>query len=133
MKKYFLVVMFLIAAGSWSSGCVLFLIGAGAAGAYAVSEDEIEGISDASYDKVWNALRAVIRERGAIMAENKERGSLKALIENSEVDARLNQVTPKSVRLRIRARRPKGMFPNIKLAQDLYTQVTRKMEGRFPW
>ena len=38
-----------------SSGCAVLAIGAGAAGGYAISKDEVEGFSDRKYAVVWDA------------------------------------------------------------------------------
>lgn len=110
-----------------SSGCALFLVGAGAAGGYAVSKDEIEGFTEAKKDRVWASLKNVVKEDGAITLEDKERGYLEAIVGKSTVKVRLDQVTPTSSRLRVKARKTKGLFPDIKTAQDLYTKVTKKI------
>ena len=133
IKNKILSLILFFAMSYSSTGCALFLLGAGAAGAIAISEDEIEGMSDASREKVWRSLREVLRDKGVILSENKEIGTLKALVNNSDVEARIDQITSSTVRLRIKSRKTKGVFPDLKLAQDLYTQVMRKMEGRFPW
>ena len=114
--------------GVFQSGCALFLIGAGAAGGYSISQDEIEGLSDTSFEKVWNAAREVVRTEGAITAENKNLGTMEAVIGGSTAEFKVEQVTPKTVRTRIKARQTKGLFPDIELAQNLYAKMLRKMK-----
>lgn len=129
MKKIpFWMLISVLTLGVFQSGCALFLIGAGAAGGYSISKDEIEGLSDVSFDKVWNAARDVVRTQGAITAENKSVGTMEAVIGGSTAEFKIEQVTPKTVRTRIKARQTKGLFPDIELAQDLYSQMLRKMK-----
>ncbi len=111
-----------------ASGCVLLLVGAGAAGGYAVSKDEIEGLNDASRDKVWSAAHDVIKSEGMITLESKDTGEIKAIVDASDVEIHIDQATPKTVRTRIKARKTKGLFPDIDLAQSLYTKVFRKLK-----
>jgi hypothetical protein len=118
---------FLIALAIPSSGCALFLLGAGAAGGYAISKDEIEGLMDNSYNKVWQAAREVIKKEGAITLESPNTGKLEAIVDNSTVNVSVEQATSNSVRLRVQARKTKGLFPDQELAQDLYTQITKKL------
>ena len=120
----------LVIFGVTSSGCALFLVGAGAAGGYAISKDEIEGMSDSSFDKVWRATKEAVTTEGVITLEDKDHGHLEGVVEKASVKARLEQVTPKTVRLRIKARRTKGLFPDIRTAQKLYTLTIRKLEGK---
>lgn len=115
-------------AGAFHSGCALFLIGAGAAGGYSISKDEIEGMTDVSYDKAYAAAKEVIRKEGAPTLEDKEHGIINAVVGSSDVELNLNQVTAKTVRLRVKARKTKGLFPDIKLAQNIYTQIIKKIQ-----
>ena len=111
------------------SGCAIFLLGAGAAGGYAVSKDEIEGIMDTPFERVYKSTKTVIQKEGALTLEDKERGKLEAVVEGSMVNANVEQVTPKTVRLRVKARKVKGLFPNVKVAQKIYTQAIKQVGG----
>ena len=121
----FLLVLLL---GVQFSGCAVFLLGAGAAGGYAISKDEIEGHTDQSFEKTWNALVVVINSEGGITLKDKTTGKIEAQIKESDVKASLEQITPKTVRVRIKARKTKGVFPDIELAQELYTKLIKKIE-----
>ena len=110
------------------SGCALFLFGSGAAGGYAVSRDTTEILMDKSHDQVWSALKETVKSEGAITLEDKDHGVMKAVVGKSEVEAKLDQVTEKTVRLRIRARRLKGFFPNIEMAQRLNNKVMQNLD-----
>ncbi len=122
------VLLFFILTSALHSGCALFLLGTGAAGGYAISKDEIEGLTDSSYDKAWNASKQIIREEGAPTLEDRTHGKIEAVVGGSTVELNVAQVTAKTVRLRVKARKSKGLFPDIKLAQQLYTRIIKKVE-----
>ena len=107
------------------TGC-WFIIGgaAGAAGAYAVSKDTIEGLTDKPYEKLWNATQTVAKIRGTIKSANYNSGTMELQADASEVWIRLIRLTQATTKLRISAR--KHHLPNISLAQELYTKI---MEG----
>ncbi len=126
-SSLFLVVM--LSLMPYFSGCALFLIGAGAAGGYAViGEDEVESNHDLSFQRVWDASRRTVMEKGVIISENKATGYIEAKIEDSDVKVNIEQVTQKSVRLRIKARRGKGVFPHIEQAQNLHVIIMQKLD-----
>ena len=122
------ILSLILSLGGFSSGCAIFLLGAGAAGGYSISKDEIEGMTDVSYDKAYAAAKEIIRKEGAPTLEDKEHGIINAVVGSSDVELNLNQVTAKTVRLRVKARKTKGLFPDIKLAQNIYTQIIKKIE-----
>jgi len=130
MKKVqvnLMMLLMLFSFGIATSGCALFLVGAGAAGGYSISKDEIEGIVDSSYSETWAATKKTINKQGALTLENEDQGLLKAVVEGSTVEARIEQVTKKTVRLRVKARKTKNLFPDIKLAQQIYSQSVREL------
>lgn len=116
-----------LAAGFNFSGCALFLIGAGGATAYGISEDEVEGLTDASANKVFNVLERVLDERGTITSQNATTRIMEAIVNDSEVKTSIEQVTAKSVRFRIKARRAEGLFPHLDLAQEIANDVYQRL------
>ncbi|HTL46442.1 MAG TPA: hypothetical protein VL688_00065 [Verrucomicrobiae bacterium] len=111
------------------NGCALFVLGAGAAGGYAISRDEIEGFSDKSADAVWSSALEVLTGQGAILLQDKQTGHLEAKVGGSEVKIEIFQVTPKSVRMRVQARKGYNLFPDMKLAQRIYTLLVNELKG----
>lgn len=109
------------------TGCAIFAFGAGAAGGYAIGKDQVEGFSDESYDKVWKAAYQVFKEESMIETADKAHGKIEALIEKTEVKFELNQISPKSVRLRVRARKALNLFPDIKLAHKVYEEIMERL------
>ncbi|MBI3314235.1 MAG: hypothetical protein HYZ83_08380 [Candidatus Omnitrophica bacterium] len=112
------------------SGCTILVIGTAAAtGGYAVSADGIEGISDKSFDHLWNEAHEVFEQQGIVEWESKEEGKMKAKIGSSTVKFRQEQATPHSVIVRVQARRAGGLFPNRNLARRLYDMIAHEEEG----
>lgn len=118
----FIAVIFLV-----HTGCALFLVGAGAAGGYAISKDEVEGYSDKTKSKVFDAAKTVLLAEGLIQVQDKEAGILEALVGESQVKVTLEQVSVKTVKIRVQGRKVKGLFPDIGLAQDVYGKIYRKI------
>src|SRR3989338_8116311 len=111
-----------------SAGCIVLALGAGAAGGYAISKDEVEGFSDKSFERAWQAAWKVLHQRGLVELASKENGKIEALVEESKINVAIEQVSPKSVRVREQARKTMNLFPDIKLAQNLYEQITNQLK-----
>lgn len=119
---------FILAAGFSFSGCALLLLGGGAATAgYAVSDDEVEGLTDRSLDDVYSLLEELLDEEGLITSRNATTRTLEALIQNSEVTAVAERMTAQSVRFRIKARRADGLFPDLDLAKKLVNEFYKRL------
>ena len=110
------------------SGCIVFALGAGAAGGYAISKDELEGFTDKSLEQAWDSGLAVLKGQGGLLLEDKTRGRAEAAIGDAKVKFEAYQVTPKSVRIRVQARKFHSMFPDMKLAQRIYTLVVNELK-----
>ncbi|HXV27433.1 MAG TPA: DUF3568 family protein [bacterium] len=122
------MIVMMIGMGTLSSGCALFLLGAGGAGGYAISKDEIEGMLDQPYDKVWKASETVLRQEGLVTLSLKDKGEIQAEVEKSKIEVSIDQLTPKTVRLRVKGRRLKNLFPDIKKAQNTFNQIMRQLD-----
>ncbi len=111
-------------------GCAAaFIVGAaaGGVGMYAVGKDTIQGDTDKPYDGLWDAALAVAGSRGAIKQEDYAKGYLELEIEGAQVWLRLIRMTQATTRLRISAR--KHHFPNLGLAQDIFTRIIDQAAG----
>ncbi len=125
-KAIFLAIL-VMSMGMVSSGCALFLLGAGGAGGYAISKDEIEGMLDKSYNDVWKASETVLRGQGLVTLALKDKGEISGEVDGKKIDIRVDQVTPKTVRLRVKGRRVKNLFPDIKQAQNTYNKIMQQL------
>lgn len=108
-------------------GCALFLVGAGAAGGYAISKDTIEGHTEKPLDRVYQASREVLMEDGFIKKEDRGGGKIEGEVNKSVVDIRLKQVTERTVRIRVRVRKAYKLLPDAGLANELYNKLIKKL------
>ena len=109
------------------SGCALFLFGAGAAGGIAISKDTIEGHFDKKLDRVWKASREVLMQEGFIRLENRPHSEIQAEVRKSEVKIEILQISEKTVRIRVKARKGHQLLPNPDLANELYNKIFYKL------
>ena len=108
-------------------GCWFLIGGAvGAAGAYVVSKDTVQGNTDKPYDKLWSAAVRIARVRGTITEEDRQRGYIDLEADSSRVKITLNRLTSSTTRLRVKAR--KYALPNLELAQDLYVRILEEAQ-----
>jgi len=110
------------------SGCALFLVGAGVGGGIAISRDTIEGHFDKGLDQVWKASREVLMQEGFIRLEDRAHGQIEGEVKKSDVKIEAFQVSGKTVRLRVKARKSYKLVPNIDLANELYNKIFHKLE-----
>jgi hypothetical protein len=128
MNRNLWIATLLIVVSLAGGGCALFLVGAGAAGGYAISKDEIEGFTDKDYERTWETARRVISKDGAILAENKILGAIEATVRDSNVKAKIEKFSTVSVRMRIQARKGYNLLPDIETAQDLFTKIIKDLK-----
>lgn len=120
--------VFLILLAVLLNGCVIFALGAGAAGGYAISRDTLEGFSDKSLDQVWNVGREVLGGQGLVTLEDKTHGRIEAKIDDSKVRLDISQVSPKSVRMQVKARKFSNMFPDMRLSERTFTLMMNELK-----
>ena len=109
------------------SGCVLFLVGAGVAGGVAISKDTIEGHTEKSLDRVYKASREVVMDEGFIRLEDKTHGIIESEVRKSEVKIEIRQITDKTVRIQVKARKGMKLVPNPALANELYNKIAQRI------
>ena len=124
MKKIFvpLIAFFLLA---YLSGCAAVLIGGAVAGGVAISKDTAKLEKDTSYDRAWSIAYKTINNMGRIDLQDKKAGKIQADIKDAKVTAQITQITAKSVRIEVKAR--KNLFPNIDLAVDIINKINSKL------
>ena len=103
------------------SGCAALLVGAGAAGGYAVSRDSITNHFDLSQSHVYGISRSVVKQIGLITAEDERRGRLQADVDGATVTVTVTPVSEKTVKLQVKAR--KFLMPKLSIAQDVYNRI----------
>src|SRR3989338_6811257 len=113
MKTASMRISFLLIFSFIANGCVVLALGAGAAGGYAISKDEMEGFSSQKYDHIWNVSEQVLQEEGSIEIRDKQAGRIEAFVKGSKVKFELEQISPESTRIRVQARKAMNMFPDM--------------------
>ena len=106
-----------------AAGCAPLIVGAavGVAGGYAVSRDTMQGDSDKSFDSLWNAAIEVSKYRGVVKKDDFKRGTIEVMADSSKVWIQLIRITDTATRVRVSSR--KFHFPNLALAQELFTKI----------
>ena len=106
---------------SCTTGCAVLLVGAGAAGGYAVSKDSVQNHFDLPMSRVFHVSRAVVKEMGLITMEDERRGQLKATVEGATVTITVKPVSEQTVELKVKARNL--LIPKIDIAQAIYSKI----------
>ncbi|MDP8264036.1 MAG: hypothetical protein P9M12_00975 [Candidatus Aceula lacicola] len=110
----------------FSSGCIYVIAGGiGVVGGYAISPDAVEGESATSYDAAWDSATEILGIMGNINSKDYKLGTIIATVDGSTVTMDVSQVSSDEIRLRVKAR--KNMLPNIKLAQDIFVKVKKRI------
>lgn len=118
------VVAALLAGGL--SGCAVLLLGAGAAGGYAISKDSITNHYDLSSTVVYQAAREVIGEEGLVTLEDEHRGLIKAEVLDANVTIQVRKVSDRTTQLQVKARNDL-LLPKIDIAQNVYNKIDRRL------
>lgn len=127
MKKLIFLLIFVPFVLTNIYGCWFLVGGAvGAAGAYIVSKDTVQGHTDKSYDSLWDAALTVSRYRGVIKQEDYSRGYIQLESDANRIYIRLIRLTQATTTLRVKAR--KHRLPNLSLAQDIFVKIIEEAE-----
>jgi hypothetical protein len=111
----------------FASSCIYVIAGGvGALGGYAVSPDTVEGESDTSYDTAWDSATEVLSIMGTVNTKDYKLGNIVATIDGSKVTVDVSQISSEAVRFRVKAR--KNMLPNIKVAQDVFVKIKKRIK-----
>ena len=110
--------------GAFLPGCAPLLITTGALGGYAISRDSVTVDLDRSWDRVWEVSLRETKRQGHIKREDRENGRIDAQIQKTDVILTLQQLTPKTVRVVIHAR--KYLLPHVETAQRLGVAIANQ-------
>ncbi len=125
-RKPFRGVPFFIAGLLLTSGCApIILMTAGAVAGYVVSRDSVTLNLDRPTEKVWSAVVEETKHQGRIKKEDHSAKRLDAVVQKSDVILTLEQLTPATVRVVIRAR--KHLLPQVEVAQHLAVGIARRV------
>lgn len=112
---------------AFSTGCAPVLLAtAGAVAGYAVSKDSVTIDLDRPWDRVWASCLEEAKHLGKIKREDRVKGRIDARINEADAVVTLDQLTPATVRVVIRAR--KHLLPQVEVAQKLGIGIARRVE-----
>jgi len=84
---------------------------------------------DLPYDKVYDAARATLQamtDRATIKNENKEKGTIVALVDKNDVTLRIDRVTDRSTQITVSARRL--FLPKPEVARGVIYQISQRLK-----
>ena len=108
------------------SGCAVLLVGAGAAGGYAISQDSIKNSFDLPFAHVFRVSRDVVKEAGLVTLEDERRGLINAVVEGADVTVTIKRISQKTVELKVKARHL--LLPKFEIAQALYNRMLDRLK-----
>ena len=122
-----MLAVFLAASSLSLGGCFyLFLGTAAAAGGYAISQDTIQGEREKDFGDIWDAAHDILSIMGTINSQSQDLGKLTAIVNGAKVTVNVSQLTPSTVRLKVKAR--KAFFPNISTAQNIFIKIMNRVD-----
>ena len=124
-RKFVLITFLLLTCLPFSGCFYLVLGGVAAAGGYAVSQDTIQGETQKDFEEVWDAAAEIISIMGNITSQSEALGKISAIVNSSKVTVQVLQLTPSTVRLKVKAR--KNIFPNIANAQNIFVKIMNRV------
>lgn len=108
-------------------GCAPLLLGAGAAGGYAVSRDSITNTFEQSEAYLYQVSREVIGDVGFVTTEDARRGLIQATVEGATVTITVTPTSDNKTELKVKARN-KLLMPKIRAAQDVYNRILDRLD-----
>ncbi len=109
-----------------SAGCAPLLVGAGALGGYAISQDSVRNQFDMSQERLYARSLEVAKQMGFVTAEDARHGTIEVKIQDTNVKITVTQLTKKSVELKVKARNTL-LMPEINIAQSVYNKIIEKL------
>jgi len=88
----------------------------------ALAKDTIEGRYERSVDEIFAAAKKVLSFNGTLYGENTISHTLEAKIDNKTVRVAVDEVEPKTTRVRVQARRKTGTA-DVELASEIEKQI----------
>ncbi len=122
LKRFSIPALLIVSLGL--NGCALLLIGAGAAGGYAISKDSVKNNYDLPFGRVYRASLDVAKQMGHVTLEDEKHGVIKATVNDVNVTITVKQLTRKTVELKVKAR---SVMPKIEVAQEVYNKVAGRL------
>lgn len=108
------------------SGCAAILVGAGAAGGYAISRDSVRNQFDLSPDALFQESLAVANDMGLVSVEDEAHGVIRMAIDHTTVTITIRPMTRRATELKVKARN-QFFMPKIDVAQSVYNRIIDRL------
>ena len=126
MRRSYGVLLLGLALSAMLTGCAVLLLGAGAAGGYAISKDSVKNTFDLSKDLVFRQSLAVAKALGEIKTEDQTHGKIELRYGPANVTITVKQLTRRTVELTVKARND-VLLPEVDRAQELYSKILERL------
>jgi hypothetical protein len=91
-----------------------------------VGKDSVQQSYDASFDKVYEISLAVLRQMGKVNSEDKQGGTITAIVKKATVNLKLKKLTDNKTEVTISAK--KYMLPEPSIAGGVLYEITEKLK-----
>jgi hypothetical protein len=109
------------------SGCAAALVGAGAAGGFALGKDSVKNHFDLPQEHVYRQSLAVAKQLGLVTLEDETHGKIQMTVDSTTVTITVKPLTKKTVELKVKAR-DKFLMPKVDVAQDVYNEMAEHLQ-----
>ena len=123
-RRWFRGVLLAVLTGHLT-GCAWLLVGAGAAGGYAISRDAITNRFEQSPDVLYDVSRDVLHALGFITASDDGRHQLRGIVDGANVTILVTPVSERMVELKVKARNT-FLMPKITVAHRVYNTIIER-------
>ena len=107
-------------------GCSLVLVGAAAAGGYALSNDSVKRVYEASPGHVYDTGLAALNDMGMVVLEDREHGLLKGEVGDVNVTVTVKPLTARTSELHVNARTT-HLMPSLDIAKELCKKIDERL------
>lgn len=111
------------------SGCAAALVGAGAAGGYALSKDYVKNHYDRSKERIFKVSVDVVKKMGEVTLKDPDQGLIKGKVSDTDVTVTVKPLTKETTELIVEARN-KFKMPAIEVAQKVYDAIDDRLQKK---
>ena len=122
----YLLILAVVTGAMILSGCAAAVVGAAAAaGAYAVTQNGVQGNVDYTVPQIYEAAHRVAKSRGQITEVHPKTHQVRVTIEEIDVMITPTALTPKSSRIKVEA--SKNFVPKKEMAAKIYEALIEQL------
>jgi len=91
------------------------------------AHDEVEGVVEADYNKVWAASKLVLNKKGKVTESDPHEGEMEAILEGVNVEVKLGYGEGQT-ELQVSARNQSDKQPNLEMAELIYNDIVKELK-----